>query len=286
MKVSIAIPFYNAEKYLRDSIRSVFAQTHQDWELILMDDGSTDGSLAIAKSIKDSRVSVYSDGKNKKLAARLNEISNLAKYDIIARMDADDLMSPDRIEKQLKILNNNPKLDLVSTGLFSISNNLELTGVRWHHSTYISFDDLLYKNGCGVVHAALLGRKEWFKRNPYDESLKVAQDYDLWIKSKFKNDFKIHLIQEPLYFYREENNINLKKNNLARKYERKLYKQYGGVYKYRLIFRSILKQIAINFIFKIGLKQVLLERRSEKYFSDKIKNEFSHHLSTINKTVI
>ena len=69
MKVSIAIPFYNAEKYLRDSIRSVFAQTHQDWELILMDDGSTDGSLAIAKSIKDPRVSVYSDGQNKKLAA-------------------------------------------------------------------------------------------------------------------------------------------------------------------------------------------------------------------------
>ena len=118
MKVSIAIPFYNAEKYLRDSIRSVFAQTHQDWELILMDDGSTDGSLAIAKSIKDSRVSVYSDGKNKKLAARLNEITKLAKYDIIARMDADDLMSPTRIEKQLNILKDNLNIEVAPTSLY------------------------------------------------------------------------------------------------------------------------------------------------------------------------
>jgi len=82
--VTIGLPFYNAEKYLTDAIRAVFAQTHQHWELILIDDGSTDGSLKIAKSVQDPRVRVYSDGKNKKLAARLNEITKLAKYEYIA----------------------------------------------------------------------------------------------------------------------------------------------------------------------------------------------------------
>ena len=108
MGITIGLPFYNAENYLELAIKSVFAQTYQDWELILMDDGSTDRSLEIAKSINDPRVSVYSDGKNKKLAARLNEIVRLAKYDYLARMDADDLMSTKRIETQMNILKNNP----------------------------------------------------------------------------------------------------------------------------------------------------------------------------------
>ena len=81
MKITIAIPFYNAEEYLPDAIRSVFAQTFQDWELLLIDDGSTDASLAIANSVDDERVRVISDGKNKKLAARLNEVTQWAKYD-------------------------------------------------------------------------------------------------------------------------------------------------------------------------------------------------------------
>src|SRR5690554_4188978 len=91
--VSIGIPFFNAEAYLLDAIKSVFAQTHQNWELILLDDGSTDRSLEIARSIDDPRVRVYSDGQNKHLAARLNEIARLARYEYLARMDADDLMA-------------------------------------------------------------------------------------------------------------------------------------------------------------------------------------------------
>lgn len=286
MNVSIAIPFYNAENYLMDAVKSVFAQTHKDWELILIDDGSSDGSLKIAKSINDPRVRVVSDGKNKKLAYRLNQVIQLARYDIIARMDADDLMTPDRIEKQLKILMDNDDLDLVSSGLYSITDSNNLIGQRWHHSESISFKDLLFKNGCGIVHAALIGKKDWFERNPYDESLKVAQDYDLWIKAKFKNDLKIHLIQEPLYFYREENNVNLKKNNLARKYERKLYKLYGGKFKHKLIIRSLVKQILINCIFKVGLKQILLERRSQKKFSKKTIKQFNHHFAMIKNTSV
>jgi glycosyltransferase involved in cell wall biosynthesis len=160
MPITIGLPFYNAEKFLADAIRSVFAQTYTDWELILMDDGSTDGSLEIAKSVNDPRVRVYSDGENKKLAARLNEIVQLAKYDIIARMDADDLMSPTRLEKQLKVLTNNSKIDLVTAGLFSTTNDLKLIGVRISNKSDIKFNEVIQKKSNGIVHAAILARKD------------------------------------------------------------------------------------------------------------------------------
>lgn len=283
MKVSIAIPFYNAEKYLRDSIRSVFAQTHQDWELILMDDGSTDGSLAIAKSIKDPRVSVYSDGENKKLAARLNEISNLAKYDIIARMDADDLMSPTRIEKQLNILKENLNIDLVSTGLFSVSDNLDILGARWHHHSTISFHDLISKNSCGIVHASIIGRKEWFLRNKYDAKLKLAQDYDLWLRASKNNDLNIFLMNEPLYYYREIGSINPTKMLLAYSYERQMYKKYVSDFKF-LVFKSYLKSIIVKFLCVINQFQFLINRRSNQVIDTTTLKRTNLEIQTIENT--
>ncbi len=281
MFVTIAIPFYNAEKYLLNAIKSVFAQTHTQWELILIDDGSTDSSLKIAKSIKDSRVRVISDGKNKKLATRLNEITKLAKYDLIARMDADDLMSPTRIEKQINILRNNPNIDLVTTGLFSISDDLKLIGARWHHSTRITFNEILNKISCGVVHAAIIGRKQWFLRNPYNENLKIAQDYGLWIKSMAKNDFKIHLVQEPLYYYREEGSLNAKKLLLAYQYERKLYKKYTPTNKFFLILKSYVKTIIVYSLNKLNKFQFLINRRSTEIISEELLDLFNDEINTI-----
>ncbi|AMC10855.1 hypothetical protein Lupro_06185 [Lutibacter profundi] len=282
--VTIGLPFYNAEKYLADAIRSVFAQTHQYWELILIDDGSTDGSLEIAKSVQDTRVRVYSDGENKKLATRLNEIVQLAKFDIIARMDADDLMSPTRIEKQLKILEQYPEIDLVTTGLFSVTNDLKLIGVRWHYNTTISFDEVLNKKGCGVVHAAIIGRKSWFTRNPYDTTLKIAQDYELWLRASSKNDFNIYLLQEPLYYYREENNATSEKLLIAYKNERQMYRKYGKRDKNKLVFKSHLKSFIIKILKRINQLELLLKRRNslinnEDYY-DKVRFEIECIKST------
>src|SRR5699024_9933597 len=129
---SIGIPFYNAESYLEDAICSVLAQTYSYWELILVDDGSTDRSLEIAKqyAATDERIRVISDGKNKRLAARLNQIIIESKYEYIARMDADDLMSNDRLKLQLQVLEKNKKIDFVTTGCLTIGKDNELTGVR------------------------------------------------------------------------------------------------------------------------------------------------------------
>ncbi|NJX15162.1 glycosyltransferase family 2 protein [Tamlana crocina] len=267
MAITIGLPFYNAEDFLEMAIKSVFAQTYQDWELILMDDGSTDNSLEIAKSINDPRVSVYSDGKNKKLAARLNEIVGLAKYEYLARMDADDLMSTKRIETQLNILKSNPDLDLVSTGTISISNDLTYLGCRFADISEISFEDLLYKRAA-PTHASIVSKTDWFKRNQYDETLKIAQDYDLWLRASKKNDFNIRFINDLLYYYREENNATSKKVLAAYKNERVMYKKYADKQFLPLWFKSQFKSMAVRGISLLNKEDILLKRRSYKSASD------------------
>ena len=102
--VTIGIPFLNARRTLADAVRSVFAQTHGDWELLLVDDGSTDGSSDVVRQLLDPRVRLLADGVTLGLCARLNQIAAAARGAYLARMDADDLMHPERIARQLEHL--------------------------------------------------------------------------------------------------------------------------------------------------------------------------------------
>lgn len=273
--VSIGIPFYNAERFLLESIRSVFAQTHQDWELILMDDGSTDSSLEIARSIDDPRVRVYSDGSNKKLAARLNEIHSLAKFDFIARMDADDMMATDRIQKQLSFLNDNPEYDLVTTGVCSIGDDSVPYGVRG-----VGVDHELTPYGVlsgahGIVHAAIVGRKDWFLRNPYDPADHRGQDYKLWVRSSGARDLSVGFIREPLYFYREEGSATTAKMLAGQRGRRKAVLEngvsmVGPMRAARLFCSSLLKSTVISVASTIGATKHIVRARSPKIDSDSL----------------
>jgi glycosyltransferase involved in cell wall biosynthesis len=285
MAITIAIPFFNAEAYLIDAIRSVFAQTYQDWELILIDDGSTDKSLEIAKSIKDDRVRVISDGKNKRLAGRLNEVTKIAKYDFIARMDADDLIFPSKLATQLAHLKKDSNLDIVTTGVYSVTNNLEIQGVRGQDFEYPNFDSIVSRK-LGVVHAAILAKKSWYERNQYDESLKIAQDLDLWIRAAKKNDFKIKSISDYLYIYREEGNITKDKLLRAYKNERKMVRKYGSNQKVKLLSKSRFKSLVVRTLAITGNIQQLQKRRGKETISDLLKTEFEKALTTIRNTKI
>ena len=261
MPVTIGLPFYNAEDFLVMALKSIYAQTYTDWELILMDDGSTDNSMQIVRRLKDPRIRVYSDGKNKKLAARLNEIVRLAKYDYIVRMDADDLMSTRRIETQMQVFDRHMHLDLVSTGTISINNELEYFGSRGVAKENITTSELLKKKG-SPLHASIIGKKSWFLRNPYNESLKIAQDYELWIRSSKQNDFRIKTIPDRLYYYREENNAKANKILAAYRNERQMIKKYGESETNSLLIKSLAKSMAVKFISSINREEWLLRRRS------------------------
>lgn len=288
-KLTIGIPFYNNADTMTDAIRSVFAQTYQDWELILVDDGSTDSSLEIAHSVKDSRVKVLSDGENKKLPYRLNQITAESKGGLIGRMDADDLISPTRFEKQVAILNAKPEVDLVSTGVCSLTNSNVPVGVRFGSSNDPITGRKLLLGQCAIVHAAILGRKAWFVRNPYDETALLTEDYELWLRAFAKNDLRLHLLSEPLYYYREENNVNIAKLLKAYRNQIVQIKKFGyiGFNPFELafvvgIFHCKLMVVrGLNIIKKTNL---LLKSRNTPIAEESLMHYFCQEIELIQNT--
>ncbi len=284
--VTIAIPFYNAEETILDAVRSVFAQTHENWELLLIDDGSNDKSLELVQGIKDPRVSIYSDGKNLKLAARLNQIVDLAKYDYIARMDADDLMSPDRIEKLISILINE-NYDLVSCGTYSIKMNNSYNGYRGNYEEKYSFEGILNKSQ-KFLHAGLIARKSWYQRNRYNEQIPVGQDTHLWLSASKALDFNAKSISDPLYMYREEGNVTVKKLMKAYQVERDFYAPMidNTLFKYKYMTKSWLKTLIVKTMSIFGSLDYLLNRRNKSKIDENLIEYFNTSLKKINSVKI
>lgn len=283
MGITVAIPFYNAERYLLDAIRSVFAQTYREWELILIDDGSTDRSLEIANSINDPRVRVVSDGKNKKLASRLNEATKLAKYEYIARMDADDLMVPDRLQIQYDILMSNPQYDLVTSGIYSVLNDLTIVGKRGSAYWGATFEEIISRKK-GITHAAILARRSWYERNKYDEKLTIAQDLELWVRTSLKKDLKVISLSNPLYIYREENNVLLNKLLRAYSVENQLVRKYKGrINKYYMIL--LLKSWVVKFLKIVKVDRDFQRRRNFVLSSVEVCS-YKNAIDKINETKV
>lgn len=283
--VTIGISFYNARATLLDAIRSVFAQTHQDWELILVDDGSTDGSLELARSIDDPRVRVYSDGQNKRLAARLNELTRLARHDFVARMDADDLMTRDRIERQLRALVGNDDVDLVSAGLVSMSDDLQASGVRVAPQGYEVTASEVLAGRAWITHAAVLGRRAWFLRNPYDETLRVSQDTNLWIRACAKRDLRIKILSDYMYFYREDGNVTYRKIREAYRVHRRTILEVNSGYRLSCRIRayalSLAKSSAAFVLYRLGWIGLLRARRNEVAIDPQLRMAIDREVAAI-----
>ena len=284
--LSIGIPFYNSEGFLADAIRSVFAQTHENWELLLVDDGSTDDSLQIAQSVKDPRVRVISDGENRKLPYRLNQIVRESKFEVIGRMDADDLISPRRFEMQMKVLDENPNMDLVTTGVCSLSDNNDPVGVRCGSPDRVITGRGLLLGQCSIVHAAILGRKNWFVRNQYDESLARAQDHELWVRAFSENDFKCYVMKEPLYYFREEGSVAPERLLNAYKTHRYLYSRYGHLGFTRselplMLAKTYLKSAVVLGLSKVNLLNHLVDGRNESISNLDSLNHFNTEIKEV-----
>ncbi|WP_168400400.1 glycosyltransferase family 2 protein [Acinetobacter indicus] len=282
MKVSVGIPFYNAELFLADAIKSVIQQSFQDWELILVNDGSTDQSLSIAKEFakKDHRIRVISDGLNKKLPYRLNQIIKESKGEYIARMDADDLIHPDRLKIQLEFLESNKTFDLVSTGVVSINDNNQIKGIRKVDEIYSEFSEI--KRHYPIVHASILARKTWYSRNNYNTKMPRSQDYELWCRAISKNDLKLAVLPEALYYYREEGLVTAEKLKRSYKDGLNVYKKYCKSPKLKILISSRVKFYAVDLLNYVGLLQKIIKFRNKEPISlDAIK----YHEAIINNIV-
>lgn len=279
--ISIGISIYNAEQYLGYAISSVLAQTHKYWELILVDDGSTDRSLEIAKDFAklDDRIRVISDGNNRKLPYRLNQIIDEAKYSYIARMDADDLIHPERLERQLKFLIENPNYDLVSTGLVSIDNNNKVYGYRSPSSLDVDFN--IVNSTYPINHATILVRKEWYQRNKYNVDFPRSQDYELWCRTSSNKDLAVAIIPDLLYYYREEGVIS--SNKLIKSYKAgyEAYSKYSGRNNLKKFATMRLKIATVKLLDRLGQLQLLARKRNRTEIDLSIVKEHQKVIDTL-----
>ena len=258
--VTIGLPFYNAEKYLALAIESVQAQTYTDWDLLLLDDGSTDNSLSIAQSYaqKDSRIKVISDGKNKNLATRLNELPSLAQGLYLARMDADDIMHSARIERQLTVLKAHPEIDVLGTNAYIINDENVVTGTRYP----LTPENTLTRVK-SFIHPTIIAKKQWFLENPYDTKALRIEDAELWYRTHSKYHFV--RLNEPLLFYREVGNNYYKKYFLAQQSKAYIFNKYPNEGYWKQYFRSnFLKGIVYRIAHIFGMEQWLVNRRNIK----------------------
>ena len=200
MRITVGLPFFNNRNTLSAAIRSVYAQTLTDWELICIDDGSTDGSIALLEEISDPRVRVFRDGLRCGLAARLNQVADVARGAFVARMDADDLMHPQRLERQLAHFLKFPEIDVLGTRVYSIDPKTEVRGIRGSLPQTLTAEHVL-RNGT-LLHPTVLARRQWFLQNRYDENWGRVQDRDLWCRTFATTIFAE--VPEPLLFYRED----------------------------------------------------------------------------------
>jgi glycosyltransferase involved in cell wall biosynthesis len=208
--ITVGIPFYNAKGTLLEAIRSIFAQTFTDWELILVDDGSTDGSVDIARSIDDPRVRLLvPDGRNLRLAARLNQIAQAAKGEYIARMDADDLCHPERFTRQLEFLQTHPEVDVVGTSMCILDEQCQPSQKLIVAETNEAIFKNKYKGGVSIIHPTIMARAEWFRKWPYDGRDIRCEDYGLWMRS-CKSTIYAN-IQTILYFKDEHLTFSIRK---------------------------------------------------------------------------
>jgi glycosyltransferase involved in cell wall biosynthesis len=262
--LSIGLPFYNNESTLEDAVKSVFAQTFEDWELLLVDDGSTDGSSELVKNIKDKRVRLISDGENKGLIVRLNQIADMAKGKYLARMDGDDLMLPERFRKQISFLENNPDVDVVDTAIFTIDQNANPKGTRGLSELIASKQNAAHKSL--LMHATVVGKSEWFRNNKYDEEFVRAEDYELWCRTCTQSKFK--RIYEPLYIVRE-GLINVSNYCRTNATCRKVLLKYGRAYigicaTQKLIMKSYVKNTLYLIFGYYNIQDYLVERRNNR----------------------
>ncbi len=219
-QVTIGIPAWNAERTLRAAVCSVLAQSFEDWKLLILDDGSADRTAEVAADFDDSRIVLVKGETNQGLVKRLNQLVDLTRTRLFARMDADDRMHPERLARQIECFRRDQELVICGTAVYVMDEQEQIYGIRGD-------DERRRSVGIrgGFVHPTVMGRTEWFRRNPYDPAYVRAEDSELWLR--VEADTRCELLPEPLLFYREPLSPQTAKYRTSCRTMRNIVRRYG-----------------------------------------------------------
>jgi len=260
--ISVVMPVYNGEKYIKKSIESILNQTYSNLELIIVNDFSNDSTLEIILQFikKDHRIKLISNDRNLGLTKSLIKAIKLSKGEIIMRQDVDECSDIYRIEKQLKIMNKNNNVILVGSNCINVYPDGSKTIWGFFSDNKIS---KMIKHRTPFAHGSTM-----FLRDKYDfvggynENYHQAQDFDLWIK--FSKIGKISMSNEFLLErYIDENSIS----------EKKKFKQFMNIIKIKFYHTEKFFDLLIIFFSSLYYFSVMLIPKKIFFFFLKKKNK-------------
>ena len=202
-KISVLLSVFNGEKTLQRSVESILTQSYEDFELLILDDGSDDATESICNSFVDDRIKFFKLNHNQGLTKSLNYLASFADGEFLARQDADDISLNLRFEKQINLFKEDNELDFVTSRALDKNSNKKIPKFRHKLSPKISIN---YYNP--FIHGTLMIKNSSFQNlGGYDERFKFAQDYRLF-KNAIINSYKYKLIKEPLYVINNQDNLS------------------------------------------------------------------------------
>lgn len=198
--VTVALAVLNGGAVLEYAVRSILNQSWPHWELLLLDDGSTDGAIEQLPFLADPRIIVVRDGFNRGLSARLNQALSLARGKYFARMDHDDLCHPARFARQIAFLEEHPEVDLLATRCITMDERERLIGALPSAINHADICRCPWK-GFYMAHPSWMGRAEWFRRTVYqDPGPYCCEDQELLLRAHYSSCY--HTLPEYLLAYR------------------------------------------------------------------------------------
>ena len=209
--VSVLMPVFNAEKYLREAIESILNQTFADFEFLILNDGSTDGSKEIILSYADTRIRYVENENNLGVVKTANKGIHLSRGKYIFRMDADDISLPRRLEKQYRFMEQHPDIGMCSSWAQVINENGNVTG-KIIQQTQPEFVRIHLLFSVALLQPICCFRTDILKQNPYQKE-PVTEDYELWCR--LSDSIRMVNLPEFLLQYRwHETNISKEKEQI------------------------------------------------------------------------
>lgn len=234
--ISIVMPAYNAEKYIEQAIDSVINQTYDNWELIVLDDGSSDNTKAIIvrKAEKDYRIHFYENAVNMGVSATRNRGVKVANGEWIAFLDSDDAWENEKLEKQVQFLNEHENARIIFTASSFINEENKKANYILHVPTQVGFKELLKQNVISCSSA--LVQKKYLEKYAMPGD-KLHEDYTVWLKI-LEDGSQAYGIDEPLLIYRISSNSKSGNKINAAKMQMRVY-QYLGLNIFQSVYYMI-----------------------------------------------
>ena len=238
--ISVIMPVRNGGPFLRQALASVLGQSFGDFELLLLDDGSTDGSAALACGLGDARIRVLGDSVPRGMVHRLNEGVAVARGRYIARMDADDVSFPQRFEQQAAFLDAHPQIDLLGCRTVAFRGDGDVIGLLPYAPDHEALCAQVWNN-IPLPHPSWMGRREWFRGNPYRSPEVIrAEDQELLLRASKTSCYAC--LPEVLLGYRQ-GDFKLRRTLVAR---RSLLAAQLGLFARRRELLNLLRALGVT----------------------------------------